>query len=134
MLSFTIPSLKSPTIGKYHATRNFVTNLPPFGRSTLSLRGRRSGSALGFAAGFATLLNETSSGCSRDKFRGMSALTLAALSIATSARPRKTSQGATRPEAGNSPLSSSSISDESALVTSDEGGNVRFEPGGADTW
>lgn len=58
--------------------------------------------------------------------------TLAALSIATSANPRKTSHGATKPEAGSSPLSSSSISDESGLVASDEDGNVRFEVAGAD--
>ena len=44
-----------------------------------------------------------------------------ARSTATSARPLRTSQGATSPEAGSSPLSSSSLSDESALVTVDCG-------------
>ena len=52
--------------------------------------------------------------------------TLAARSMATSANPRRTSQGATRPDAGSSPPSSSA-SDESALVTVEEGA-ARFEP------
>jgi hypothetical protein len=44
-----------------------------------------------------------------------------ARSTATSASPLRTSHGATNPEAGSSPLSSSSLSDESALVTVDCG-------------
>lgn len=68
----------------------------------------------------------------RKGMKEMHIRTLAALSMATSARPRKTSQGATRPEAGNSPSSSSSSSEESPLVRSEVGGNVRFVAGGAD--
>lgn len=50
--------------------------------------------------------------------------TLAALCRATSAKPRSTSQGATRPEAGSSP-SSSSTSEDAALVSCEM---VRFVP------
>lgn len=53
--------------------------------------------------------------------------TLAARSMATSARPRSTSQGATRPDAGSSPVSSSA-SEESALLAAEAGGRPRFVP------
>lgn len=57
--------------------------------------------------------------------------TLAALSEATSANPLRTSQGATRPEAGSSPVSSSSSkSEEFAEVTfEDVGACLLLEPG-----
>jgi len=54
--------------------------------------------------------------------------TLAALSEATSANPLRTSHGATSPEAGSSPLSSSSMSEELADVTLEDEGAILFEP------
>jgi hypothetical protein len=95
-----------------------VANFPSLGRSRLSIRRGRPRSAVWFTSIAVFLVSDV-----RYWIPGRRHYehTLLARWIATSANPLSTSHGATRPEAGSSPLSSSSRSDESALVTLEEG-------------
>lgn len=117
------------TIGERGTPSCLVSNLSSFTGPGLTVGRRCPCPTLGFTACFAVFLHQSIRGFDAE-MKTRIIQTLAALSIATSANPRRTSHGATKPDAGNSPLSSSSISDELALVTLDDEGRGRLEPEG----